>query len=105
MKTNQIKDIIMKTLVYILLYGAVTLYMMKSQADTFANWYYIGMIALTSAFYLIIFLGSDSVSYRLKADSPWKERLDKLTISKVGIIVHGVIIVISILITMMIDGL
>ena len=67
-------------------------------------WYYIGNIGATSIVYLIIYLGSDSVSYRLKEDNQLRDKLAKFTISKKAIIAHGVVILITLVIAILIGG-
>lgn len=105
MNKKQLKDIGYKVFAYIIIYICINLYMKSDSAFDFENWYYIGNIAATSIVYLIIVLGSDSVSYRLKEDNQLKEKLDKLTISKVAIIGHGLAILFTIIIAASIGGI
>jgi len=67
--------------------------MINSDAFLFESWYYIGNVASASIVYLIIFLGKESVNYRLSDSHKWKPRLNQMTISKQGIIFHAIVIV------------
>lgn len=105
MNKKQLLDLGYKVFAYIVIYICINLYMKSDDAFDFENWYYIGNIGATSIIYLIVFLGSDSVSYRLKNDNQLKAKLAKLTITKTVIIAHGVIILISVTAAMLIGGI
>ncbi len=103
MDRKKLKEISYKVFAYIIIYLCINLYMSSSTAFDFQNWYYIGNIAAASIVYLIIYLGSDSVGYRLNNDNKLKERLDRMTITKNGIIAHGVIIVVFVTIAILLE--
>lgn len=105
MDKKQLKDIGYKVFAYIIIYICINLYMKSDAAFEFENWYYIGNIGSASIVYLIIMLGSDSVSYRLKEDNQLKGKLDKLTITKTGLIGHGIVIVLSVVVAALMGGI
>lgn len=105
MNKQQLKDLGYKVFAYVAIYIIINLYMKSDDAFDFENWYYIGNVGATSIVYLIIFLGSDSVGYRLKDDNELKTKLEKMTISKKAMIAHGVVIAISLVISILIGGI
>ncbi len=101
MNKEAIKQYGYKAMQYIAIYIVITMYM-QSKFE-FENWHYVGNIGAASIVYLIIYLGSDSVSYRLKEDSKWKERMEKLKISKGETIFHVVLAVLSLAVALYLD--
>jgi len=103
MTRKQLIDIGYKVFVYVSIYLLINLYMKTDNAFDFANWYYIGNIGLASMAYLIIFLGKESIRYRLKDENSFKTKLEKMTISKNAIIIHGIIIIISVAVAILLS--